>query len=274
MKKNNYYNKYQEELSATNGIFTDICQLYNESKMIDNYPINNIPDIDIRNYLKTNSLIYGASSIKHVECLDGKPSYFITYNIIFNVGSSRNPDDPVGIAHTNNEQCDYTQCNFFSDFFICHPSSVTINQCDGSENVCGKIWCEYCLGNFYDASNLVKIMHRTIKFSNIPKYSVIYLEKQVIPINHNNIDDLFYVKKFLENDRKKLSILQHRINNTEEKIKLMIQRMNDEKECNIKILNKMLSTRGGSIDKYDLMINGYNQLIKQLNDKIPEKIIW
>lgn len=280
---NEQHNKYIEEMIMLNCKF-DICRQLTHDKY------NTIS----QSYTCDTSLLYELISEKHIEFENGRPSHFIVYSLIVAIGSSKNPIDIpsyVPIQEQEQEQTTnlsnssnssnmfsnssnmFSNCNFYSDYFFKHPSIIkTINcnknKCSDDENIDflrNGIWCTKCNGQFINAYNLRKIMHQAINFMNIPRNSIVHMDKHCTKIDENNLECIKDVKKFLDNDFKKMKIIISSICNIDEKIKRTVNKLNIEKDYNQNILDIMLSIRGGTRENYCKMIIDFDTKLLTLS---------
>lgn len=250
---------YMDELAAFDSMIGDFVQVDNfGDKLFDNDA-----------YSHMTSLIYSSMSGQHVEFLNGRPKYFVKYHLIISVGSSKDPQMDRGIARLTNGKIDLIDCNIYSDYFFSHPLSISVVECHDkscNSNFFNKgIWCLSCNGQFKYASQLKLFMHDKIKFTNIPRYSIIHIEKIIAEIDENDLDCVRNVKSFLELDKKKIATLQSGILNIEDRIEKIITKINAEKTYKQLMLDKMLSSRGGSIDGYINMIMDFDTKLAELN---------
>lgn len=253
------YDKFASEIiafDATFGKFTQLCY----------FGENNI----FSEYGQAISLLYSAVSEQYVEFNDGKPSFFVSYHLIVSIGSSKDPEYCRGIAKLMNDKIDISDCNFYSDFFFQHPLTIKVmdcydKNCDKNNDLMKKgVWCIVCNGEFKHASQLQSFMHDTIKFTNIPRYSVIAIEKNTIKIDETDLECLKTIQQFLKSDKQKIAILQSSILNTEEKINKYIAKLDGEKAYKQRNLDKMLSIRGGSLENYINMLMEFDTKLTNL----------
>lgn len=115
----------------------------------------------------------------------------------------------------------------YSDFFKSYPNNNTQHE-------------------------ITKLMHTFLNYNIFPLYSVIDLSKKINPIDKSKINI------FLENDKKKINIILDNIKLIDQKIELVIENLNQEKNHFQKILIEMLKIRGGDLNNYFDMINSFN----------------
>ena len=250
---------YYDELVEWSAIIGNFQQLTDTTENA-NFQFGEESNLDP--YTKTTSLLYTAETDDFAEFVNGKPAFLIKYYLILSTGSSKNISDPTGYAPDG----DFQQCNFYLDYFWINP--LKINEIECAEKVC-KIdeklshfsWCSTCHGHFNSANNLVNLIHPALRFTKIPKNSIVYIGKTVTPID-DELETAVKVKKFLDVDKQKLNILQARIDATEEKIKKFMEGMNREKRhCGEKI-DYLLSIRGGSMEAYLATIQKYDEKLQ------------
>lgn len=219
-------------------------------------------------YSHVTSLLYSAFSEQHVEFDDGRPKYFVVYQLIISVGSAKDPEIDRGFAVCQNGKISIGDCNFHCDYFHCHPSDIKVVEC--LDKNCGLhnkgIWCLNCNGEFKYASQLGKFMHESIKLSSVPRHSVVYVEKIKEAIDESNFESMANVKKFLDSDKKKISILQSSIRGTEDKIRKITDKLLGEKSYKQSVLDKMLAYRGGNLDAYIKMIMDFDVKLESLKE--------
>lgn len=256
------YEKYATELIGLDSTFGDFTQL--------------IDFVGCPQYNEMTSLMYSAISEQHVEFCDGRPSYFVIYQLFVSIGSAKDPTLDRGIASLSNGKIDFSECNIHSDYFFQHPLNVKIveccdKQCNQNKEFINKgIWCLSCNGEFKHASQLKLFMRDTIKFTSIPRHSITHIEKISTKIDENDLECIKNVKNFLEQDKKKITILQSSIRGTEEKIKQIVEKLQTEKLYKQDILDKMLQLRGGSLDNYIHMLMDFDLKLITLS-KTPEE---
>lgn len=215
------------------------------------------------------SLLFEGQTDTVVEFEAGQPKQLVTYNIIFTVACSHNT--PITYTAKENIEMDQTanfdECDFFIEYFICHPHFMTITNCH--DNNCQRFstnktgfWCESCQGKFDYAYNLKEIMSKCLPFRCVPKKSVLHIQKFVKKIDWKNKDELIRLNRILTNNKKVIEGLKMNIDSTEEDIKSYISKRFVEKEKSIRGLYKILKEYG--IDSID----NFNKIIGEINDKI------
>ena len=253
------------ELITLDVKFYNFKQLYkhnDKSRKNDN--------IKLDRYCQTNSFLYSATSNENIEFRDGKPVYFIVYQMIVAIGSSKNPNDYCGLANCmDDDTINFIDYNFNIDFLIHHPSKIETFQCqnkkctteENKNNIKNGFWCTNCNNEFRYAYNLKHFIKNTVRFVAIPAHSIIYIDKIRVDIDENDLESIKKVKKILDEDKKKIEILQFSISEIEQKVKKTIEKLQIEQDYNQKILDKMLSIRGGSIENYCNMLSDYDNKI-------------
>lgn len=264
--------QYMIELIALDSTFGDFTQLCDFIPAPDHTDPNN--NIDCYNHM--TSLLYSAISEQHVEFHDGRPTTFVIYQLIASIGSSKDPEICSGMAKLINNKINFSECNFHSDYFYHHPLYIKVidcydNKCNIDKDFLHKgIWCLSCNGEFKYASQLQMFMHDKIKFTSMPRDSVIHIEKICTAIDENDLECIRNVKNFLETDKSKITILQNSILGTERKIKKIINNLKSEKERKQQILDKILSRRGGSLEHYNQMLLDFETKFINLSKKEEE----
>lgn len=253
----NLYEEHMIQLEKMDAIFSDFTQLYNSPDVLNKYPYNEFLGVDPDIYDKKSSLLFGATSEKYVEFHNSWPLYLTYYKIIIAVGCSKNPNDNAGVAPVNEHGMIYSECIFQMDYFRTSPVNTSI---------IGKPTMEVLVAPVsLPVPNIKSFMHPKLKFCKMPYITIRHIEKITNLIDCNDNECLQDVIKFLENDKKKVMCLQNNIDNTDKKIKEVVEKLEAEKKFNENILAGLLSTRGGSIESY-------NKMIKHFNDKNEKKI--
>jgi hypothetical protein len=183
-------------------------------------------------YNERNSLLYMAISEMSIDFYNGKPHTFIYYKIIVAVGSSKNINDPVGMAPIVDGKMAVSECNFYTDFFINYPKSEDDFQ----------------------------FIHQEMKFSNIPRYAIINIEKVVNNINVSDKLSLETTINLLKCDRDKIDNIRMDIAYLMDRLKRLTDALMSTINHKQEILDNILSIRGGSYDKYTDMIQEYQEL--------------
>ena len=253
------YDTLTDELATLNCIFSAFTQ------------ICDLPYTDI--YSHEKSMLYQLSSDYNIRFDDGRPAYLDKYTIAVAIGSTKDAQYERGVAFLENGCIDLAKHNFYQEYFYHHPCAITIMQC-GSHS-CAKntmfkngVWCKTCNGDLKHANQLGHFLKSHIEYMNIPRDSIIRIDKTTTCINFPldgtdsttpslDADTLEIVRKLLLADKKKVAIMQTVIDNTEAKIKFIVNKMQVEKEYTENNLNNMLSVRGGSIDAYCKMLQQF-----------------
>jgi hypothetical protein len=258
------FENYSNELTSLAAIFGNFKQLSNTT---DLSKIPTLSNINNESYDKSRSLLMLAETEDFVEFMDGKPALLVNYTILVVVGSSKNITDFIGSAAMNGSNINFEECNFYSDYLICHPLEISQQICDNNDchqpfNIANnKYWCTKCHGIFTNASSLFNIIRKSIKFSEMPQNSILQIFKTSVHIDYNNKNDLLKVSNFLIADKRKIDSIQARINGADAKIKKIVEMIQTEKKFNEEKIKYLLSTRGGSMDEYVNTINEINQKI-------------
>lgn len=277
MDHNNKYDVYITELTNLDAEFKNFIQLNNSCDIatMQKFPFDSVLNVNPNIYDRASSLLFGTSTDKYVEFRNGRPYYFVTYHMIVNIGSSKDMNINIGLIDTSESDKILTdQINFYSDYFIHHPSKISkkSDECLGIRTACYKslfidqgIWCTNCFSDFYSAHKLKLIIHNEMKFTNIPTHSILYIGKDIERIDENKPGSIPDINKFLDKDKQRVGILQSSINHTENKIKTITERLSAIRDYNQNTLDKMLSIRGGTLEKYLDMIKEYDDKINLVN---------
>lgn len=257
--------KYYLELLNFNLKLKNIFQLHNtmSNELIKIYPFHEIFNININQYTKSSSLLFGASTDKHVEFKNGTPHLFISYTIILNVGSSKNFESPTGLIMDEFEKHNY---NFYPEFFLNHPFSLLESDVCDSNYECNKllidrgIWCNRCFGQFDSPEKFHYIMRNELDIINIPLYSILHIDKNIEPIDMSNPDAIQCIKTFLDTDRKKIELVQSNILQLETELQKFNDMMNRNIENHRNILIGILSLKGCDLDSYCQLIEHIDSL--------------
>lgn len=280
MEDSDSYNQYYQELISINATISNFKQLFDGTDLIcgdERISFREILGITSGCYTENNSLLYSAESEKTVEFYGGRPSLFVKYYLLIAIGNKKNNlDDMIGpyqiSVNTMEKMPNFYECVLYPDYFYIHPTRIIFTdkrstQCP--ERKCGYLvnrqWCTACHG-IMNASHFKYLMHKKIKFCGIPKNSVLFIKKVIWNVDENDINSLLTVKKFLENDKEKIDIIQARINFTEEKIKRFISDAEIEKKYNEKKIKDLLEIRGGTMENYLGLIREIDEKIKLLQN--------
>jgi hypothetical protein len=261
------YDLYFDELIALNAVLGNFQQITNNDPIIKMV----LPDPNNNLYNSKQSLLYGAETEEFVEFVDGKPGLFVKYYTLIVIGSSKIATDCMAMAPVL-ENVEFHNCNFYLDYFKIHPLDISMTNCsDGicniETNIPNKNWCQKCYGNF-TADKLLYLLHPQIRISEMPRDSIIFIHKNIGEINHHDLKSLVKVKNFLINDKKKIDLIQTRINNADERMKKFIDIIQIENKFNHEKLTKLLADRGGSIYEYHKTIDEINDKIKIFDTNI------
>jgi predicted nucleic acid-binding Zn-ribbon protein len=112
---------------------------------------------------------------------------------------------------------------FRPEFFVRLPKSLDRSRCNVSLSavkISGQ-WCSNCNGPF-DCYALSHIIHQYIRPSLIPKESIIYIGKDVTPIDWNNNNDLRKVKLLAESNYRTIMDGSHQIETINRKIDALL----------------------------------------------------
>ncbi|BCS83039.1 hypothetical protein QLL95_gp1084 [Cotonvirus japonicus] len=264
------YNMFYEELTNLNPVFMNLKQLYFNNSENDHIPIiTNMFGVNVSFYTKENSLLLSTESDYYCEFFNGKPKYLVKYKLLIGSGSSKNASDSIGYIPICDGKLSALNCNFNGDFFKFHPQKIINYVCDNSscdyiKNVekYGK-WCTKCGGDFDTAEKIFSLVKSHISLAEIPCDSILYVRKYVEDIDYDNVESLKKVQKFLQYDKEKIDNINERIENADERIRLFVSAVQEEKRYNTEIFNKILSSRGGTINEYYQTINEINEKINK-----------
>lgn len=248
------YDTYCDELSFNNIKFIKHEHVTNTN--INLICLQNLFSFDISPYTSEKSLLVTYESNYICEFLDNKPMNLIKYIILLNLGSSNDPTIPAGLLP--NDENNFDNCNFYGDYFTIFPKDILEYECDSSckhKIFFQNKWCKKCNGSFFDAKNLWNLIFDQIDFSRICKNSVFFIKKIIEPVDYENNDSLKKVLTYLHSEKDKIDILQERINRIENKINIYLERMKLKKKYNQNIINYLVSDKGGSVDKFILLID-------------------
>lgn len=252
-----------EELIARDAILNHNDQVRYDNKIFKEC------DIDEK-YTSITSLLHVYTSEKYVEFDNNEPSNFITYKILVTIGSSNNINEHTGIASIENNKIKLTECNFYPNYFLIHPSEIDMDvkcddhNCNINEKMTEDKWCKECFGELQNASQLIKIMNKHLKIISIPLQSILYIEKSIEKIDFDNYQSMHDLMHFLNNDKKKISILESNISETKNKIRQITERLITYINFNENMMNIMLLSRGGTLEAYNNTIQRYSDKFNSL----------
>lgn len=191
--------QYTNDSSMQDIVFEDFEQISNGcwrteemdklGLKMDDYPIN-------------RSLLFRAhaSVLKYNK---GKPTAFLNHTIVFAVGI--NPANNLPIVPSGNVVVyDHDACKYFEKFFIeGWLPKISTNKKHYTNQLCAVgVPCIYCHGT---AQNTYQVMHESIRFGDIPRESLLYIEKEEIPIDYNDTDSLDSIAYLMKVDKDKIS---------------------------------------------------------------------
>lgn len=271
---------YYNELLAANPLI-EFEHVYNEN---EKFPLDKIFGVDPTKYTDELSLLFGAVTSRSLEFSNGKPPRLVKYKILVCVAQIEKIVDHINYPGADNsnypglascyddryaeKELDTNSCNFYDEFFMHNPSDVSIIECHGDK--CRRsfhvsdtgVWCTSCHGDLQKAYNMAQIMYKNICFSNIPRSSILHIEKVTFDENEENV---YLINDLLENDKVTLDNIQKNIDQTEELICQAAIALQAKKLSYQKQLNAMLETRGGSTE-YNNVINEYAKKVEVLNE--------
>lgn len=225
---------------------------------------------EIKDANSDNSLYCCAETEDFCYFHDGKPDTFVKFVLYIIMGSINDNSLPQGLLFNQNNDVNLKDYCFYLDYFRINPNDISVitcqlQSCSLMKNLACKKWCSKCHGNFLSASSIFKLLYSNKKFVELPKNSIISIQKITYPIDYQNMDSLRKVQKFLDYDKRKIDIIKSIIDNAEEKIKKITEIIQFEKRYNQKKMEKIISIRGGSMDKYMETIEMINQMVNQVN---------
>jgi len=200
----------------------------------------------------SNDLLFCLTTKPIVEFQDSRPANFIIYQMIVTIGLLVDPSD-------------FSKCFFHLDYFEHNPLDIIFNDCQDN-NDCPKFcaknksWCTNCLGKI-SASNINLIMHPSIKFSNVPLYSVIDIKRECNPIDFDDIESLRIVSEFIQADLETIYSIQKNVDTINEKIRKITESLIFLREIQQQIMNTILARRGNSLDSYTAMLQHFQVLV-------------
>ena len=267
------YDLYFEELIALSAVLGKFHQMTNVEPLskkgvvpqgepiLDSIMSNSVKNI----YNSQQSLLYCVETDEFIEFVEGKPGLFVKYYAIVVLGSSKSVNDPLAIVPIN-QSVQFSDCNFYIDYFKTHPLNITIINCNDGKcsiktNVLNNKWCEKCHEKFI-ADKLHYFLHPQINISEVPRNSIIYIDKSINMINYDDLESLVKIKKFLNSDKRKIDLIQSNINNADVRMRKIMEVIQTEKKFNQEKITKLLSIRGGSMDEYCKVISAVNYKIK------------
>lgn len=207
-----------------------------------------------------------------LEYENSKPTAIVEYRITFAIGNDPNSNIKYTMVINRNFPKFSETCRFYDQLFYKSPNSMELENyvrgfCSGKH--ANKHWCLRCNGEFNIPNIIQQLMVESISFQNIPKESLLHIEKILAPINENNIAEAARVAK-LEEER--IVQLQSSIAGSSAKLKSLVEEyMNAlarDKEC----LQNLLATRGSiDLNKKEVAdLTKKNKLLELKNKK--EKI--
>lgn len=247
--------RYYDELVEWSAIIGNFRQLTKD--LVNDEKFQFSKESNLEPYNSNTSLLYMAETEDLAEFVNGMPKFLVKYYLILSVGSSTDINEPANSAPNGN----FKNCIFHLDYFWVNP--LKINEIECSEESCqidkkltNFLWCKKCHGTYYSANNLINLMHPRVRFMRIPKNSIIYIGKMVTEID-NSPECMARVKKFLEFDKQKMDVLRAWMDDADERLKKITMQIENEKLICQEKINKLLSTRGGSMEKYFDMLRTF-----------------
>ena len=200
--------QYFGDLSVLNPMFTDFKQIHREMCSAELAEALGITT----EYDRNHSLLFRGHSYQKLKCESNGDLVFVTHEIVFAVGrgSDSMPIAPSGQHYS----AIFNQCRFHKEFFVRSPGDLTVITCNGHR--CqrsfvpskSEFWCESCQGDFYYAYRLIHLMHTSLNFSQMPKDAILYVKETAEPLKEDDLDSLCDALELLEEDKKKIDVLQ------------------------------------------------------------------
>ncbi len=203
------------ELIVMDAVFSNFHQIH------ENCDKSREIGLNFEKYTSQNSLLYYAETAETVEYRDSLPHYFIKYRLIVTIGGSKNPETQTGMTSSPPDT------NFYFDFF-------KENNADSVDSI----------------ENIKHLMHDSMKFLAMPLHSIVFVDKVYRKIDYDNESDYKQLKEYLKEEIQKINYILTSIKMADEKIREFIKKIETEKRRNQDKLDTLLSTRGGSFDKY------------------------
>lgn len=264
------YDYYCNELLAMDAVFENISQITNKNTEIMTLIFGDNSSV-IELYTENTSLLFSMETSETMEYINGKPSIFVCYWMLVCIGSTNNCNGIFGLA----DSPFLTNYNFHHDYFFIHPKKIIeTTECNSNCTLNEKFilekklkknekvpWCVKCFGSYQSVTSLTKIMNNKIKFSKIPKSSVLIVVKKIQKATQT-YDSLLKMQVFLTKDKIKIDLVKAKIKETEIKLEKIIEKLNLEKSFDIAKLNKLLNDRGGTFENYIQTINETDNLVK------------
>ena len=289
-------NRLYQKVLQLNPIFTNITQITNYHWL----DVLNQLDMPQIIYCSNDSLLFSTSTAqilnpleeakppprihnfgmteRHPEILkyeSGIPTSFVSYTIVFAIGKSDGKPvlaRPFG-RQINKDRIKNT-CTLHEQFFRWKLSDITYIDCDSE---CGNgrheeysekngVWCYLCDGSSINSvDRIVKYLHKSMNFSDMPKESMYYIEEKEEPIDMNNMFVLERVKNIMQGEQQQISHMEINVLSTPNRISQFVReqtaKMNEDKE----VMDKLLPERGGTVDAFKAGLTGIDRRIKLLN---------
>lgn len=214
-----------EELYAEILYQNPICFYYCQLRYL--LPNNNLTKIfgnDSINYTEKSSLIHQFVTKELVEITENK-FYLITYDIVLKISEETN-DIEKGRIISLTPSINY---QFYANLFAKIPTNLFMKDIQKKSI----------------ATQLNKYIHYVIKFENIPKESILLLEKKRFELNLKNQSDRYKLQTLLESEKNELINLQKKINEHPLKLKTIIEDMEKENTKNqaaLDVIQKIYSS--------------------------------
>ena len=182
---------------------------------------------------------------ENLDYINQVPTSIIKYHIVFAII----PD------YSGSE---YYASRFYGNFFVFPLNKLKFTRCTNGKCLRSTMktnnsWCRKCYGEPYIDKMISDFMYDTMEFKNMPRESIIYIEKTVTPINETTLDK---AKTLIQRDQSRFLELQAKIDNHGSEIKKWVEASFTELANNKKIMDEMLSARGGnSMESFKARVN-------------------
>lgn len=220
--------------------------IYYGQKAFDLCKMLGINEEVAQQYNSLPSLLFGAKTDPEVECEEGIPKAIVKYKILLTVADFKEEYKDKcrgrGLANVSyrKDSIYFDELEFYPQYFLYHPYQVSITGCHGDK--CRRdftvrdtgVWCEDCHGEFYAGYNLDEVMHEQIDFRDLPKESILHIEKISKPVDDERVKEI--LKEEYEALLKRKQILDaleeatwhslHKIEQEKTEIKQKLEKLN------------------------------------------------
>lgn len=258
-----YYEIYSDELQKNDIYFHNPIQLHAKNA----FSFETTAELSMDPYTQNNSMIMGYTSEPFVEFKDGKPYKYTIYRMTIAVATSKIFNKYSGLIEIDETgTVIYDKCIFHVNFFKVHPCFVKSykcedpDKCDPEINLSKERWCSRCHGEFMKISNLVKLVIPKIGFTSMPQASIVYIDKTVKFVDLDDVECLRNLDYFFRKDARIIVDLRNKIFAADQRLKWITDQILGGKELDQKILDNILSTRGGSFDAYKDLVKEFEEV--------------